>query len=183
MYFKNKRRIYKRFSFFIIIYYMKSLYESILDDEDVLVNNVRKDINNPFFHIATLIANKIDYRPLEKELMKWLNKIEMPFDGYWEVTKNFIKFTLDDSNSKKELNEDYREILFIGNNDITYRVYKISGDVKLATAIIPADNIFLSKTLKYLKIKDYGKKMDELVNRYDLKLHNVEEKILKTYII
>ena len=143
---------------------MRTLYESILDDEDVLVDNVRKDMNNPFFCIATLIANKMDYRPLEKELMKWLNKIEMPFDGYWVVTKDFITFTLDDSNSKKELSKIDREILFISNEETTYRVYKITGDVKLAILIIPADNRFLSKILKSLKIKDYDKKMDELVN-------------------
>ena len=162
---------------------MKSLYESILDDEDVLVNNMRKDINNPFFHIAMLIANKIDYRPLENELRKWLNKITMPFDGYWEVTKYFITFTLDDSNSKKELIKDSREILFISNSNITYNMYKITDDVKLATMIIPADNLFLSKILKSLKIKDYDKKMDKLVKKYNLNYHSSEDQIVKVYII
>jgi hypothetical protein len=130
-----------------------------------------------------LIANKMDYRPLEKELMKWLNKIEMPFDGYWEVTKNFIKFILDDSNSKKGLSRIDREILFISNDDTTYRVYKITGDVKLATMIIPADDRFLSKILKSLKIKDYDKKMDELVKKYNLNYHSSEDQIVKVYII
>ena len=162
---------------------MKSLYESILDDEDVLVNNVRKDINNPFFHIAMLIANKIDYRLLEKELMKWLNKIEMPFDGYWEVTKNFIRFTLDDSNSKKELRVIDKEVLFISNADTTYKAYKISGDVKLAIMIIPADSRFLSEILKSLKIKDYDKKMDELVKKYNLNYYSFDYQTVKVYII
>ena len=162
---------------------MKSLYESILDDEDVLVNNMRKDINNPFFHIAMLIANKIDYRPLENELRKWLNKITMPFNGYWEITKDFIKFTLDDSNSKKELSRIDREILFISNDNNTYRVYKITGGVNLATMIIPADNRFLSKVLKSLKIKDYDKKMDELVKKYNLNYHSFPDQIVKVYII
>jgi hypothetical protein len=162
---------------------MKTLYESILDDEDVLIRKSKQDINNPFFHIAMLIANKMDYRPLEHELRKWLNKIEMPFDGYWEVTHDFIKFTLDDSNSKKELSRIDREILFISNKDTTYNVYKIAGDVKLAVLIIPDDNRFLSKILKSLKIKDYGKKMDELVKKYNLNYYSSEDQIVKVYII
>ena len=161
---------------------MKSLYESILDDEDILVNNVKKDMNNPFFHIAMLITNKIDYRPLENELMKWLNKIEMPFDGYWEVTKNSIKFILYDS-SKKELHKIDREILFISNVDTTYKAYKISGDVKLAIMIISANSRFLSKILKSLKIKDYDKKMDELVKKYNLNYYSSEDNIVKVYIL
>ena len=163
---------------------MKSLYESILDDEDVLISKTRQDINNPFFHITMLIANKNDYRLLEKELMKWLNKIEMPFDGYWEVTKSFIRFTLDDSNSRElRLCKMDREILFISNNDTTYRVYKITSDVKLAIMIIPADNIFLSEILKSLKIKDYDKKMDKLVKKYNLNYYSSEDQIVKVYII
>jgi hypothetical protein len=162
---------------------MKTLYESILDDEDVLIRKAKQDINNPFFHIAMLIANKMDYRPLEHELRKWLNKIEMPFDGYWEVTKNFITFTLDDSNSKNELRVIDRQILFISNDDATYRVYKITGDVKLAIMIIPAYNRFLSKILKSLKIKDYDKKMDELVKKYNLNYYSFYYQTVKVYII
>jgi hypothetical protein len=155
-----------------------------LDDEGVLISKTKQDINNPFFHIAMLIANKNDYRPLENELRKWLNKITMPFDGYWEVTKDFIKFTLDDSNSKKELSRVDREILFISNEDTTYNVYKISRNVNLVIMIIlPADNSFLSKVLKSLKIKDYDKKMDELVKKYNLNYHSFADQIVKVYTI
>ena len=162
---------------------MKSLYESILDDEDVLISKSKQDINNPFFHIAMLIANKIDYRPLENELMKYLNKIEIPFDGYWEITKNFIKFTLDDSNSKEELKRTDREVLFISNMDTTYKAYKISRDVKLAIMIIPANSRFLYTILKSLKIKDYDKKMDELVKKYNLNYYSFDYQTVKVYII
>ena len=39
--------IYKK-----IIYFMKTLYESILDDEDVLVDKTKSDLNHPLrlFH-------------------------------------------------------------------------------------------------------------------------------------
>jgi hypothetical protein len=162
---------------------MKSLYESILDDEDVLVNNVKKDMNNPFFHIATLIANKIDYRPLKKELMKWLNRIEIPFDGYWEVTKEFIIFTLDDSNSKKKSSRNDRKILYISNAQFPRRVYKVPDTTELIVMVMPSNNISLLRALKYLNIKDYDKKMDELVKKYNLNYHSSEDQIVKVYII
>ena len=34
---------------------MKTLYESILDDEDVLIGNVKKDFKNPFILLDTLL--------------------------------------------------------------------------------------------------------------------------------
>ena len=34
---------------------MKTLYESILDDEDVLVRNIKKDSKNPFALLNTLL--------------------------------------------------------------------------------------------------------------------------------
>jgi hypothetical protein len=104
----------------------------------------------------------------------------MPFDGYWEVTKEFIIFTLDDSNPK--ISRIDREILFISNKDTTYNVYKIAGDVKLAIMIIP-NNRYSSKTLKFLKIKDYDKKMEELVKKYNLNYYSSEDQIVKVYII
>ena len=162
---------------------MRSLYESILDDEDVLINKTKQDVNNPFFHIAMLIANKIDYRPLENELMKWLNKIEMPFDGYWEVTKEFITFTLDDSNSKKKLSRIDRKILSISNAQFARKVYKVPDTTKLITMVIPSNNISLLRVLKYYKIKDYDKKMDELVKKYNLNYYSSTDQIVKTYII
>ena len=39
---------------------MKSLYESILDDEGVLIGNAIKDTNNPFQFVSALI-NETDY--------------------------------------------------------------------------------------------------------------------------
>lgn len=162
---------------------MRSLYESILDDEDVLINKTKQDINNPFFHIAMLIANKIDYRPLENELMKWLNKIEIPFDGYWDVTKEFITFTLDNSNSKKKLSWADRRILSISNAQFPRKVYKIPDTADLIVMVIPSNNIPLLRVLKNYKIKDYDKKMDELVKKYNLNYYSSTDQIVKTYII
>ena len=162
---------------------MKTLYESILDDEDVLIRKSKQDINNPFFHIAMLIANKIDYKPLESELMKWLNKIEMPFDGYWEVTKEFITFTLDNSNSKKKLSRFDRRILSISNAQFPRKLYKVPDTTELIVMVMPSNNISLLRALKYYKIKDYDKKMDELVKKYNLNYYSSTDQIVKVYII
>lgn len=162
---------------------MRSLYESILDDEDVLIKKTKQDINNPFFHIAMILDSKSNYEPYKGELMKWLDRIEMPFDGYWEVTKEFIIFTLDDSNSKKKLSRIDRRILSISNAQFPRKVYKVPDTAKLIIMIIPSNNISLLRVLKHYKIKDYGKKIDELVKKYNLNYYSSEDQIVKTYII
>lgn len=72
---------------------MKSLYESILDDEDVLVQNVKMDINNPISYIISKYTNKkLSYPQLNGELRfdDALNKLIKDFfkfdDGfYWHA--------------------------------------------------------------------------------------------------
>jgi hypothetical protein len=64
---------------------MKTLYESILDDEDVLVQNVKIDISNPISYIINRYTNKkLSYPQLNHELRfdEQLNKL----------TKDFFKF-------------------------------------------------------------------------------------------
>ena len=64
---------------------MKSLRESILDDEDVLVQNVKVDISNPISYIISKYTNKkLSYSQLNHELRfdEQLNKL----------TKDFFKF-------------------------------------------------------------------------------------------
>lgn len=162
---------------------MRTLYESILDNDDILISNTKKHINNPFIQIAMLIDNKIDYRPLERELMESLNKIEMPFDGKWEVDKDFIKFTLDSSKSKRKLKKVFCEVIFISNTRTFRHVYEVPDEAKMVVTVIPSDNKFLSKILKLLKIDTYDNKIDELVKQYDLKLYDLKKEIVKTYII
>ena len=45
---------------------MKSLYESILDDEDILVNNANKSINDPFKIIYNLFINNADVKDIQE---------------------------------------------------------------------------------------------------------------------
>ena len=51
---------------------MKTLYESILDDEDVLVNDANKSINDPFVVYIAAIDNNIKSTELEELLSKGL---------------------------------------------------------------------------------------------------------------
>ena len=72
---------------------MKTLYESILDDEDVLVQNVKIDISNPISYIINRYTNKkLSYPQLNHELRfdERLNKLTKEFfkfdDGfYWDA--------------------------------------------------------------------------------------------------
>lgn len=163
---------------------MRTLYESILDDEDILISDTKKYINNPFMQVAiTLRKRNGDYRPLERELMESLNKIEMPFDGEWEVDKDFVKFILDSSKSKRKLQKIDCEVIFISNTQSVRNVYKVPDEAKMVVAVIPSDSKFLSKVLKSLKIHTYDNEIDELAKQYDLKLHDLKKGIVKTYII
>lgn len=51
---------------------MKTLYESILDDEDVLVNDANKSINDPFVVYIAAIDNNIKSTELQELLSKGL---------------------------------------------------------------------------------------------------------------
>ena len=163
---------------------MRTLYESILDDEDVLISNTKKYANNPFIQIANILKRgNHDYRLLKDELMSCLNKIEMPFDGEWSIVKNFIKFTLDSSKSKRKLKQIDCEVIFISNSPAVRRTYKVPDDTEIVVVVVTSDSNFLSKVLKTLKIQSYDDKIDEMTKQYDLRLHNFEEKIFKAYII
>jgi hypothetical protein len=58
---------------------MKSLYESILDDEDIIINNIKKDFNDLWYTAYSLLLsgseescaealNKIGFKPISKGL-------------------------------------------------------------------------------------------------------------------
>lgn len=75
---------------------MKTLYESILDDEDILIDDIKKYINNPITYIISKYTNKkLSYPQLNGELRfdERLNKLTKDFfkfdDGfYWNALSN-----------------------------------------------------------------------------------------------
>ena len=54
---------------------MKTLYESILDDEDVLIGNIKKDTDNPFL-LLSLLSEEDESN--EKIVLDIIKKIEFP---------------------------------------------------------------------------------------------------------
>ena len=64
---------------------MKSLYESILDDEDVLVNNANNNIKNPFLILASLSDSECDNKSIVLQILRSI-KFPKPIDNeYLEV--------------------------------------------------------------------------------------------------
>jgi len=103
---------------------MKTLYESILDDEDVLVRNIYKDINNPvtyFINNYTIkkINDKYDLQDQLDKDKKFLNLVREFFkfdDGlYWEVggvkSQDYIKNPL--TRTVKLMDKDGNNIMNI----------------------------------------------------------------------
>ena len=79
---------------------MKSLYESILDDEDVLINNIKKHSNNPF-RVLKYYYDEIDKtRSTDRQWgPKWrkivdeeLKRIKLPKSAFYNVFVDHIKF-------------------------------------------------------------------------------------------
>ena len=54
---------------------MRTLYESILDDEDILIGSVKKDIDNPFQVLALLGENELNNNEIVLDIIK---KLEFP---------------------------------------------------------------------------------------------------------
>ena len=59
---------------------MKTLYESILDDEDVLISNIKKDIDNPFLILANLSDSDCDNKSIVLGILKSI-KFPKPIDN------------------------------------------------------------------------------------------------------
>ena len=52
---------------------MKTLYESILDDEDILVGDLKKDIKNPFITFVLLSENDWNNEKIVLNIIKSLD--------------------------------------------------------------------------------------------------------------
>jgi hypothetical protein len=79
---------------------MKTLYESILDNEDVLIKDIKKHSNNPFrtlkYHFDQLYKTK---SPVSQWLSKWhkvvdeeMKKIKLPKGVFYNTTGDYIRF-------------------------------------------------------------------------------------------
>ena len=84
---------------------MKSLYESILDDEDVLISRSIKDSQNPFI-ILRSEYDSIDFENDSECFLKWrnackkqLSKVDLPKDVEYAFLNTNIVFTYIPKNS------------------------------------------------------------------------------------
>ena len=90
---------------------MKTLFESILDDEDVLVKDTKEHYNNPFLVIQALL-NEYSLNEV-KHKMDYIDKILKPikdqFMKYTKIKKNGLGFDINNS--------------YTGNNSYSLKFY------------------------------------------------------------
>lgn len=70
---------------------MKSLYESILDDEDVLIGRLKKDSKNPFRLLRIKRDEAKTTNDWKREAEKIMSKVQLPSDSSYFIGHNFIK--------------------------------------------------------------------------------------------
>ena len=87
---------------------MKTLYESILDDEDVLVGDLKKDTNNPFTMLYSYYlsnGDKFSYYK-QKEIANILKSLELPLKS----TLTAFEINIDSPKSFS-IRNDYNDVL------------------------------------------------------------------------
>jgi hypothetical protein len=67
---------------------MKTLYESILDDEEVLIDNLKKDINNPFNILMNLNEEDCQNRSIVLKILRDIEYVK-------QVDKNYLSLRID----------------------------------------------------------------------------------------
>ena len=132
---------------------MKSLYESILDDEDILVSKAKDDAKNPFILLRNLYDQYGDWKKVPIEELKQVVKI---FEGDY-----FTKFHLE------------TQINYHGNLQICD---SIKWDV-LFTIHIPDNYIIniipteVEENINYLwgSLKNQQKYFKDIIKKYNMK--------------
>ena len=120
---------------------MKTLYESILDDEDILIGGVKKDINNPFITLALLGENEWDN---EEKVLDIIKSLDFP-----KHIKEKEKFNKDGLGVQTHLNSTGDRVYFV-----TYSKRKALGYNSMFPAII----------LTIINGQDYKKNSDFLMD-------------------
>jgi len=109
---------------------MKSLYESILDDEDTLIGNAIKDSKNPFITLANLMSN-------EANLIDHKQEIEKLFDKFIKTIKSKrpIEIITQSNGIKLRIqHSDFDPLIILRHGDLWSKnddVYGLPGDQKM----------------------------------------------------
>lgn len=135
--------------------------ESILDDEDVFINKIKEESNNPFIVIGNLIASSNDLpkdttaqqyikNVVEKDIFKYLPNI---FKNPQHVLIQYFKDTI--------------SIKWNSNSDIEF--LKIRGGYQDYNAIVYFLDSFYAESFGFKNDTQYEKWVKEFMKRFDLK--------------
>ena len=132
---------------------MKSLYESILDDEDILVGDLKKDANNPFLALYNYYISNGEKIPFgkQKELANILKPLELPLNS--ELTA--FEINIIDKQLFSIRNDENEALCYITLDDefsYNWTIY----DCKLFIEFIPGAH-WDQKKMKYY-MKSWAKK-------------------------
>ena len=145
---------------------MKSLYESILDDEDILLGDVKKTIDNIFVYILSSTVNDISWWDFMDGLDKYTDEIISYFPS---LKKTKYKFEF---NSERKTYNDGRRIVWLEADIPNYDVSRKT----ILYIILDEGN---SMRLSFSRHWDFGTK---LRNRVDEKKYISEmESFVKKY--
>ena len=147
---------------------MKTLYESILDDEDILVSKSIKDSQNPFILLRNLYDQYGDWKKVPIEELKQVVKI---FEGDY-----FTKFHLETQISKY----NYLQICDSVERNVLFTVS--TPDKPYIITLIPTE---LNKEINYIwgSLNRQQKYFKDIIKKYNMKYQKRLFELYKMYYI
>jgi hypothetical protein len=128
---------------------MKTLYESILDDEDILMRDVKKDAKNPFLALYNYYLSNGEKIPFgkQKDISNILKPLELP------LKSKLTSFEINIIDSKLfTIRDDHNNSLcYITLND-EFSYNGISYDCKLFIEFLDYGNWGQKKMNYYMKL-------------------------------
>lgn len=127
---------------------MKTLYESILDDEEALIGNSIKDSQNPFIVLYNYYLSNDEKIPFgkQKDISSILKSLELPLKS--KLTAFEINIV---DKQLFSIHDDYNNVLCYITLDDEFSYNGISYDCKLFIEFIPDANWGQKKMNYYMK--------------------------------
>ena len=132
---------------------MKTLYESILDDEDVLVGNLKQDLDNPLLYLYHIYKNTHNFKKEEKNAQKYSNELVKILN-----LKNGSAYIFESAIAISETKFINKPILFISFDNIsTY----MNSKPKCVITKSSINNVLSKQDIKNLSNKCNLKKINK----------------------
>lgn len=147
----------------------KYISESLLDDEDILIDNTKQTIDNPF---ACILASKQNNMPWIKFMDKMNEYVDDILDNFPSLKKTKYNFEF---NSEKEPYKGGRRIVRleadIPNYDAVKKtiIYMSLGRDNTISITFSRHWDFGTKLRNRINEKVYDKEVADFVKKYDLK--------------